>query len=376
MISRRLIHLLALVAVAASAFAGPIACQQQRPRVTNGTYPGAVWDSVGDVRAAGWSRKGLDTVRALLSSYPTTGMVAVVGGRVLMTYGNVDTVTYLASARKSVLSLLFGKYVKSGVIDLDKSLAQLGMDDIGGLSDSEREATVRDLITARSGIYHLASNPGDDTRAAPPRGSVKHGTYYLYNNWDFNALGGVFEKVTGRDIYDALETDLARPIGMQDFDRSIHRKSGDTTRSQYLAYHMNLSARDMARLGLLALRRGTWNGTQVVPADWIDESTRAFTHSPTMNPDYRRGGPFGYGYLWWVWEGPRSSGVYKGSYSAQGAFGQYIVVVPELDLVIAHKTRPDQRTPTGELSMVDDKMFFGMLDLLVAAHCGQRCPAP
>ncbi len=50
----------------------------------------------------------------------------------------------------------------------------------------------------------------------------------LYSNWDFNALGGAFEIMTKRDIYDALESDLARPIGMQDFDRSIHRKTGDS----------------------------------------------------------------------------------------------------------------------------------------------------
>jgi CubicO group peptidase (beta-lactamase class C family) len=368
-------HSVIALAFAASTFAAPIACQQGQSRVSVSAFPGATWDSIRDARAAGWSRNGLDSVRTVLSTYATTGMVAVVGGRVLMTYGNIDTVTYLASARKSVLSLLFGKYVRSGVVGLDKSLAQLGMDDIGGLSDQEKEATVRDLITARSGIYHLASNPGDDTRAAPPRGSVKHGAYYLYNNWDFNALGGVFEKVTGRDIYDALESDIARPIGMQDFDRSIHRKSGDTTRSQYKAYHMNLSTRDMARLGLLALRRGNWNGTQVVPAEWVDESTRAFTHSSAMNPEYRRNGPFGYGYLWWVWEGPRSNGVYKGSYSAQGAFGQYIVIVPELDLVVAHKTKPDQRTPNGDLFMVGDDLFFNMLDLLVRSHCGEKCPS-
>lgn len=268
---------------------------------TSAVYPGASWDSIVDPRSVGWSRGGLDSVRAELAKLPSTGFMAVVGGRVLFRYGNVDTVTYLASVRKSVLSMLIGNYVRRGTIDLNKTLAQLGIDDIGGLSDEEKQATVKDLLTARSGVYHEASNAGDDLASAPPRGSQKHGTYMLYSNWDFNALGGAFERMTGRDIYDALESDIVRPIGMQDFDRALHRKTGDSTRSRYLAYHMNFSTRDMARIGYLMLRRGNWNGRQVVPADWVTESTRPFTRVSEMNPPQRRDGPFGYGYLWWVW---------------------------------------------------------------------------
>ena len=126
--------------------------------VANAVWPGATWDSIRDPRIAGWTRAGLDSVRAVLSTKATTGFVAIVGGRELMTYGNIDTVTYIASARKSVLSMLFGKYVRNGTVDLNKSLADLGMDDIGGLTDQERQATVKDLITARSGVFHPASN--------------------------------------------------------------------------------------------------------------------------------------------------------------------------------------------------------------------------
>src|SRR5687767_10694302 len=71
-------------------------------------YPGARWDSIADPRSVGWRRSGLDSVRAKLSTMASTGFVAVVGGRVLMTYGNIDTVTYLASVRKSILSMLLG----------------------------------------------------------------------------------------------------------------------------------------------------------------------------------------------------------------------------------------------------------------------------
>ncbi len=117
----------------------------------------------------------------------------------------------LASVRKSVLAMLFGSYVADGKIRLDKTLAELGVDDHGGLLPRELEAAVANLLAARSGVYHEASNSGDNLADAPPRGSQKRGSYFLYSNWDFNALGTIFEQETGRNIYDALETDLARP---------------------------------------------------------------------------------------------------------------------------------------------------------------------
>jgi len=235
----RLVSRLALALFAATLGACSPRVQAPAPSasvaVARGVYPIPSWTSVESPEAGGWSLAGLDSVRAKLSTLSTTGFMAVVGGRVLMEYGDVRAVSYLASVRKSVLSMLFGIAVANGSINLDRTLADLGIDDVGGLTAVEKEATVRDLLSARSGVYHPASNAGDDLASAPPRGSQRRGTYYLYSNWDFNALGTIFEKATGRDIYDALEQDLARPLDMEDFDRAVQRKSGDTTRSIHRA---------------------------------------------------------------------------------------------------------------------------------------------
>lgn len=324
-------------------------------------FPAAEWQRASP-ESSGWSPERLEPLRAKLATLPTTGMVAVAGGRVFFEYGDVKAVSYLASVRKSILSMLFGKYVANGTIRLDKTLAEIGIDDVGGLTAAEKEATILDLLTARSGVYHAASNAGDDLASAPPRGSQKHGTYHLYSNWDFNAVGTVFERETGRNIFDALESDLVRPIGMQDFDRSLHQRTGDLTRSEHLAYHMHLSTRDMARIGLLMLREGNWAGTQLVPRDWVRTTTRAFTPVSQMNPERRRAGPFGYGYLWWVWDGPYAEGVYQGAYTGLGAVGQHITVIPALDLVVAHKTRP------GQGKTVSHPEYLELLDLLVKAR--------
>jgi CubicO group peptidase (beta-lactamase class C family) len=331
-------------------------------------YPGAEWERASQPRELGWSPEGLQAVHAKLATMPSTGFMAIVGGRVIMEYGDLEAVSYLASVRKSILSMLYGNYVANGTVRLDKTLAELGLDDHLGLTAAEKQATIRDLLAARSGVYHPASNSGDDLASAPPRGSQRPGTYYLYSNWDFNAVGAVFEQETGLDIYDALQKDLVIPLGMRDWDRASHRKSGNLSVSRFPAYHMNLSTRDMARIGYLMLREGNWNGRQLVPRDWVRESTSAITPVSEMNPARRRSGPWGYGYLWWVWDGAQATGAYEGAYTGLGAVGQHITVFPKLDLVVVHKTRPGN--PAGSVS---HDQYREVLNLLLAAHCGASC---
>jgi CubicO group peptidase (beta-lactamase class C family) len=328
-------------------------------------FPDKEWLRYESPSAAGFCAGGLDSVTARAKGLSTTAMVAVVGGKIVYEYGDLSRVSYLASVRKSILAMLFGNYVKSGAIRIDRPLADLGIDDIQSLSPLERSATVADLLGARSGVYHPASNPGDSLASAPPRGSQKPGTYFLYSNWDFNALGTIFEQETKQSIYDALEKDLAIPAGMQDFDRSTHRRTGDATRSRHLAYHMNLSTRDMARVGYVMLRHGRWKDRQLVPEDWARRIVTVVTPVTQMNPPNYRKGPFGYGYLWWIWDGPWSAGAYEGAYTGQGAIGQFITVLPKLDLVVAHKTVP------GSDRNVSGAQYRELLDLLVGARgCG------
>ncbi len=290
--------------------------------------------------------------------------MVIQGGRVVWQYGDVKQTSYIASVRKSILSMLYGIHVARGEIALDSTIDYYRIDDRGGLSTSERRATVRDLLSARSGVYHPASNDGDDVDSTLHRNSKPHGTWFIYNNWDFNALGTIFERATGRSIYDALEQEIARPIGMQDFKRSAQFKSGDSTKSIYPAYHMVLSTRDMARIGYLMIRGGRWKDRQIVPADWVAASTRPSTPLADMNPPRMKGWWFGYGYLWWVWDGPRATGPFAGGFTAMGAYGQFITVLPRIDLVIAHKTAvPPERT-------VDDNDYLRLVRRIVAAYHG------
>lgn len=304
-------------------------------------YPSIGWSSA-DPTKYGYKEDTQEVLDAYIESNPVTGVMVIVGGESIYSYGETDELSYLASARKSILSMMYGNYVAGGTIDLNITIGELidaGVisDDVEGLLDIEKRATIKDCIAARSGCYHQGSNTGDDYAIAPERGTREPGSYYLYNNWDFNVSGSIFEGLTGKNIYDALGEDLATPIGMQDWDRSKQVKGGSSSISVYPAYHLYLSARDMARLGYLMLRDGKWNDTQLIPAAWCSESTSAYTPVDEMNPVTRRTQSHGYGYMWWVWDGPANRGAFKDAYMALGAGGQYIAVLPALDMVVAQK---------------------------------------
>jgi CubicO group peptidase (beta-lactamase class C family) len=325
-------------------------------------FPGAEWASITQPESVGYDSKGLAKAIEYVRTLDTTGLMVVVGGRILLQYGDVSELSYLASCRKSVLAMLYGKYVENGTIDLSKTIGELGMTDHGGLLPIEQQATVHHLITARSGVYHPASNGGDALAQAPERGSQQPGTYYLYSNWDFNAAGAAFELITGRDIYDALKEDLAGPISMQDFVRDEQQKTGDLEQSMYPAYHMWLSTRDMARLGYLMLREGNWAGTQVIPREWARRICSVYTPLEEMNPVPMRQGRLAYGYMWWVWDGPKASGHYEGAYTARGAYGQYITVLPAIDMVVAHKTAVP---PERNVNMIE---YAGIFERVIGAR--------
>jgi CubicO group peptidase (beta-lactamase class C family) len=196
---------------------------------------------------------------------------------------------------------------------------------------------------------------------APKRGSVQPGSFWLYNNWDFNIAGYILEQQTGKTIYELIDSILAKPLQMQDWNIKEQRKTGDTTRSKYLAYHMWFSTRDMARIGYLMLRNGKWKEQQIIPADWVKITTSIVTTNKEAIEKKTAYFHFGYGYLWWIWDVPYSNDAYEGAYSATGAYGQFITVLPKLDLVVSFKTKYEygRQTPTD--------LYLRVLDKLIAA---------
>jgi CubicO group peptidase (beta-lactamase class C family) len=180
-----------------------------------------------------------------------------VGGESIFGWGDLDRPSFVASVRKSVLSVAFGRLVADGRLDLDATLADLDIDDVTPLTATERSATVRHLLQARSGVcLPAASETPEMQRDRPPRGAFAPGERFFYNNWDFNALGAVFERSSGLPVAEGVARWIAAPTGM--------------------AFR---TGRDLARLGTLVAQRGRWRGEELVPATWIDEVLTPYSPS-------------------------------------------------------------------------------------------------
>jgi len=314
-------------------------------------FPGKNWQVADHPEALGWSSEKLRVARAYADTIDTAAVMIVADGIVVDQWGETTRKFNVHSVRKSLLSALIGIAEAEGTIDLDATLEDFGIDDRQGLTDSERQATLLDLLGSRSGIYHPANLVGEaDSARWPERGSHAPGTFWHYSNWDFNATGAIFEQETGRGIFEAFDEEIVKPIGMEDYgprDGMYEPRSGfggaqGRSVSKYPAYVFRMSARDMARFGLLYMRGGRWEDQQVVPAEWVERTTRT---------ERAIGEYGGYEFFWWIAiDGKLYPGVDvgEGAYAAHGAGGHYITVMPAYNLVVVHRVNTNDRTvPVG-----------------------------
>jgi CubicO group peptidase (beta-lactamase class C family) len=327
--------LLAVLSSCAHGGAGAPAVLAQASASPSQVFPAADWVRVASPEDLGWSSQKLAIARVFSEGLGSDSVMIVQGGVVVDAWGDPTRKVWTASMRKSLLSALIGRAVADGTIQLDETLGQLGIDDDPPLTAEEKEATVRDLLRARSGVYlnSALEDPGW-TRLRPPRGSHPHGTFWHYNNWDFNMLRIIYEQKTGLTVGPAFATQIAQPLEMQDYTAAdgAHYPH-EPKSSKYDAYGFTMSARDLARFGLLYLRNGEWRGQQVVPSEWVALSSHA-TESVG-----RHGG---YEYNWWVEFDHQhfdSVDLGGGAFSAQGSGAQYLVVIPADNLVVVHRGR-------------------------------------
>ncbi len=147
--------------------------------------------------------------------------------------------------------------------------------------------------------------------------SVNPGAGFQYTSAGPHLVSAALQKAVGMSVRDYAREKLFKPLAIDDWSWET-----DGVGVTIGATNLTVSAVDLAKLGYLYLKDGNWFGKQVVPASWVKESTRAHARVTNMN----RAENEGYGYFWWVdeqWTG----------FSAHGAAGQFVFVVPSLDLV-------------------------------------------
>jgi CubicO group peptidase (beta-lactamase class C family) len=240
-----------------------------------------------------------------------------------------DTPHVLYSLSKSFTSTAVGLAISEGKLSLDDQVLKFFPEDApADPSPNLRAMRVRDLLRMSTGNVTeapiLANDPTKPnytwvkiflTHPVP----FKPSTHFLYNSPATYMLSAIVQKVTGTTVLDYLRPRLFEPLGFKDPQW--------TTSPQGIsagAYGLSIRTEEIARFGELYLRKGMWNGKQLIPASWVEQATSMQTangSSPTSDWDQ------GYGYQFW-----RSR---HNSFRGDGAFGQYCMVIPELDAVVA-----------------------------------------
>ena len=208
---------------------------------------------------AGWSSEKLASARLASDLADSKAVMIIYNGAVLTQWGHVERRLECASIRKSLLSALYGIAVEKGDVDIDETIGAIGVDEDVGLTSIEKSAKVSDLLKSRSGIYLFPAFDDFQITRKPKRGSHEPGSHWYYNNWDFNALGSIYNRKTSRDLFEDFESYIAKPLQMQDFDLSHTSYRYQANQSRHPAYAFQLSARDLARFGLLFLNDGRYN---------------------------------------------------------------------------------------------------------------------
>ena len=201
---------------------------------------------------------------------------------------------------------------------------------------------VRDLLTMSTGHQtepkFSAETPWVKTFLAHP---VEHkpGTHFLYNSPGSYTLSAIVQKVTGQTALEFLRPRLFEPLGIEN--------PGWSTSPQGVncgGWGLFLRTEDLAKFGQLYLQKGQWNGKQLIPAAWVETAT---AKQVSNGSDPARDWDQGYGFQFWRCR--------HGAFRGDGAFGQFCLVLPEQDAVVA--ITADTKDMQAELNIVWDKLL-------------------
>lgn len=332
---RRLTHFFAAtLVISLAAVAGPV----DAGSVSQGPFePGSDWDVVapGDVGmdsyTMNWSR-----VYAFQEGRNTQGVVVVRHGAIAAEWyapgRGPDSWGASWSMAKSFASALIGIAIGDGLIpSVDEPMTTYYPDWVGSPRDA---ITLRDVLQMASGLHWneeydptvedaesdiielVLFNPDQLAYASELEFESEPGTVFNYSSGDTMLLSGVIEHATGMSVGEYAQQELFGPIGIDQVEWWQDAEGHSLT---YCC--LDMPSRDFARMGLLFLNGGMWGDETVVPAQWV-------TDSIAPSPAYD-----GYGYQWWL-IGRQDERLPADTYAAQGHDGQFIYVIPSLDLVV------------------------------------------
>ncbi|QEG38230.1 serine hydrolase domain-containing protein [Roseimaritima ulvae] len=261
---------------------------------------------------------------------------------------SADKPHVLWSLSKSFTSTAVGLAVEEGKLDIDDKVLEFFPDDAPEEpSENLKAMRVRDLLTMTAGHQDELNwwNEPHWAKAflAHP---VPHepGTHFRYNTPATYMLSAIVQKVTGETVRDYLTPRLFEPLG-------IGKPKWDTSPQGISigGYGLYLRTEDIAKFGQLYLQKGKWNGQQLIPESWVQQATsKQVSNGSNAQSDWNQG----YGFQFW-----RSR---HGAYRGDGKDGQYCIVLPEQDAVIAITAKT--KNMQAELNIVWDKLLPAFKD--------------
>ncbi|HXB94656.1 MAG TPA: serine hydrolase [Puia sp.] len=236
----------------------------------------------------------------------------------------------LYSCSKTFTATAVGLAIKEKKLKLTDKVISFFPDDLPSpVPPLLAELTVKDALMMADGQDPEPRNVSVDTNWARAFLAVpivdKPGTKFLYNSMGTYMLSAIVQKVTGQKVLDYLRPRLFDPLGITDEDWETSPQGVNTG-----GWGLRLQTEDMAKFGQLLLQKGKWNGRQLIPREWVEEATTPkILQNPGASQSARDTSDWLQGYCYQMWR-CRHNGV-----RADGALGQFIILLPDQDAVIA-----------------------------------------
>ncbi|RPI02811.1 MAG: class C beta-lactamase-related serine hydrolase [Calditrichaeota bacterium] len=240
---------------------------------------------------------------------------------------NASTPHMLYSLSKSFTSTAIGLAIAEGRLSIDDQVISFFPDETPTqVSDNLKAMRIRDLLAMNTG--HQFDTTGKLWNSEVASGvaaflslPVEHkpGTHFVYNSGATYMLSAIINKVTGTSLLEYLQPRLFAPLGI---DKP--KWESDPQGINFGGWGLYLKTEDIAKFGQLYLQKGWWKGQQIVPESWVAAATsRQTSNGSNPESDWEQG----YGYQFWRCR----HNIYRGD----GAFGQYCIVMPDQDAVLA-----------------------------------------
>ena len=291
-------------------------------------WPTAIWEtSTPDEQGMNATRfmELLDYLDNESALHPTGVMIIRHGYIVLEEYlsttlGQNRSIDIL-SCTSSVVSALAGVAINQGLLEIDDSVLSFFPDkEIDNHVASKDAITIENLLTNTAGLdWEENTDPtamriqDDWVQYILDRPMVHEpGTFFEYNSGLAHVLSAILENVTGMSTLEYAETTLLEPLGIVEYEWNADPQGVYEGGSG-----LELTLRDLAKVGYLYLNNGSWDGVQIIPQSWVTQSSTSHINVNTIKD---------YGYLWWIY---RSTGIY----TAVGFTARTVSVIPEYDIV-------------------------------------------